>query len=201
LAVPADEKLVERTLAGDLSAFEALVQRHQAVVHRVAARIVGLSDADDVTQDTFLRAFHRLGQFGRDPAPASRGGGRRPPRGWRGVGFLRARKRIETVRVRESVTRAGEDLDLERLPVAADDPGGVLTLADGGLSIPIYEEEVVVTKRVVLKERVVIRKRIETHTTPVNTELRRELVEIDIDESLKDRVRVVDEEPGGAASG
>lgn len=81
LAVPADEKLVERTLAGDLSAFEALVQRYQAVVHRVAARIVGLSDADDVTQDTFLRAFHRLGQFGRDPAPASRGGGRRPPRG------------------------------------------------------------------------------------------------------------------------
>ncbi len=83
--------------------------------------------------------------------------------------------------------------------LAADDPGGVLTLGDGGLSIPIYEEEVVVTKRVVLKERVVIRKRIETHTTPVNTELRRELVEIDIDESLKDRVRVVDEEPGGAA--
>ncbi len=121
------------------------------------------------------------------------------PGGWRGVGFLRARKRIDTVRVQESVTRAGEDLDLERLPVAADDPGGVLTLADGGLSIPIYEEEVVVTKRVVLKERVVIRKRIETHTTPVNTELRRELVEIDIDESLKDRVRVVDEEPGGAA--
>jgi len=63
LAVAADEKLVERTLAGDLSAFETLVQRHEAVVHRVAARIVGLSDADDVTQDTFLRAFHRLGQF------------------------------------------------------------------------------------------------------------------------------------------
>jgi len=37
-------------------------------------------------------------------------------------------------------------------------------------------------------------------TIDVNTELRRELVEIDI-ESLKDRVRVVDEEPGGVASG
>lgn len=63
LAAPDDGKLVQRTLAGDLSAFETLVQRHRAVVHRVATRIVGATDADDVTQDTFLRAFHRLGQF------------------------------------------------------------------------------------------------------------------------------------------
>lgn len=63
MAVPPDEQLVQRTLDGDLSAFETLVQRHRATVHRVAARIVGQSDADDVTQDTFLRAFHRLGQF------------------------------------------------------------------------------------------------------------------------------------------
>jgi RNA polymerase sigma-70 factor, ECF subfamily len=58
-----DETLVQQTLAGDLSAFETLVERHRGVVHRVAARIVGPTEADDVTQDTFLRAFHRLGQF------------------------------------------------------------------------------------------------------------------------------------------
>jgi RNA polymerase sigma-70 factor (ECF subfamily) len=63
LAQPTDETLVKRTLAGDLSAYEVLVQRHRAVVQRVAARIVGAADSDDVTQDTFLRAFHRLGQF------------------------------------------------------------------------------------------------------------------------------------------
>ena len=59
----ADEVLVSRTLAGDLKAFELLVERHHTTVRRVAARIVGANEADDVAQDAFLRAFHRLGQF------------------------------------------------------------------------------------------------------------------------------------------
>jgi RNA polymerase sigma-70 factor (ECF subfamily) len=33
------------------------------VVFRVAARIVGADEADDVSQDAFLRAFHRLATF------------------------------------------------------------------------------------------------------------------------------------------
>jgi RNA polymerase sigma-70 factor (ECF subfamily) len=51
---------VERTLRGDLRAFEGLVERHRDVVFRVAARIVGPDEAADVSQDAFLRAFHRL---------------------------------------------------------------------------------------------------------------------------------------------
>ena len=58
-----DEVLVRRALTGDLSAFELLVVRHRDVVYRVAARIVGDADADDVTQDAFLRAFNRLSSF------------------------------------------------------------------------------------------------------------------------------------------
>ena len=58
-----DESLVERTLRGDLVAFETLIERHRAVVFRVASRIVGSDEAEDVAQDAFLRAFHRLGQF------------------------------------------------------------------------------------------------------------------------------------------
>jgi RNA polymerase sigma-70 factor (ECF subfamily) len=58
-----DRQLVDRTLAGDLSAFEALVDRHQPVVHRVAARVVGPEEAQDVSQDSFLRAFNRLDRF------------------------------------------------------------------------------------------------------------------------------------------
>jgi RNA polymerase sigma-70 factor (ECF subfamily) len=61
-----DRTIVERTLAGDIQAFEELVERHGAVVYRVAARVVGLEAADDVTQDTFLRAFHRLDRFRRE---------------------------------------------------------------------------------------------------------------------------------------
>jgi RNA polymerase sigma-70 factor (ECF subfamily) len=58
-----DETLIERTLQGELAAFEQLVERHRGIVFRVAARIVGPDDAEDVSQDTFLRAFHRLGQY------------------------------------------------------------------------------------------------------------------------------------------
>lgn len=58
-----DESLIERTLQGDLAAFEHLVERHRIIVFRVAARIVGPDDAEDVSQDAFLRAFHRLDQY------------------------------------------------------------------------------------------------------------------------------------------
>jgi RNA polymerase sigma-70 factor, ECF subfamily len=63
LPTESDETLIERTLQGDLAAFEHLVERHRGIVFRVATRIVGPDDAEDVSQDAFLRAFHRLGQF------------------------------------------------------------------------------------------------------------------------------------------
>ena len=66
--VASDEKLVRRTRAGDLDAFAEIVERHGRVVRRVAARIVGDDDADDVAQDALLRAFHRLHQY-RGDAP------------------------------------------------------------------------------------------------------------------------------------
>jgi RNA polymerase sigma-70 factor (ECF subfamily) len=62
----ADYAYVQATLRGDLHAFEALVERHRDVVVRVAARIAGREEAEDVSQDAFLRAFHRLGRFRAD---------------------------------------------------------------------------------------------------------------------------------------
>jgi RNA polymerase sigma-70 factor (ECF subfamily) len=59
----ADEVLVDRARHGDLGAFAQLVERHRAVVLRVAARVVGPDEAADVSQDAFLRAFHRLDRF------------------------------------------------------------------------------------------------------------------------------------------
>src|SRR3954447_8897388 len=58
-----DDQLVQDTLAGDLHAFEGLVERHRELVLRVAARIVGDDDAEDVAQDAFLRAYHRLSRW------------------------------------------------------------------------------------------------------------------------------------------
>ena len=63
-----DAELVRRTTRGELEAFERLVDRHRPVVVRVAARIVGSDDAEDVSQDAFLRAFHRVHHF-RGDAP------------------------------------------------------------------------------------------------------------------------------------
>ena len=65
---PRDARLVRRAAGGDLGAFEQLVELHRDVVVRVAGRIVGSQDAEDVSQDAFLRAFHRLGDF-RGDAP------------------------------------------------------------------------------------------------------------------------------------
>src|SRR3954462_10710659 len=68
-APPSDDAdLVRRSTRGELAAFEALVDRHRPVVVRVAAGIVGADDAEDVSQDAFLRAYHRLERF-RGDAP------------------------------------------------------------------------------------------------------------------------------------
>jgi uncharacterized protein (TIGR02271 family) len=79
---------------------------------------------------------------------------------WRGIGFLRARKHARTVKVREKLPVDFEQLVQERVPVAAGDSGEIETLPDGSLSIPLYEEELVVTKRTLLRERVIVRKQI-----------------------------------------
>ncbi len=63
-----DQRLVERTRHGDVRAFEQLVLRHHELVLRVSARVVGDDAAEDVAQDAFLRAFHRLDRF-RGDAP------------------------------------------------------------------------------------------------------------------------------------
>lgn len=63
-----DHALVLRARSGDMTAFAALVEQHAAVVLRVAARIAGRDAAEDVSQEAFLRALHRLGQY-RGDAP------------------------------------------------------------------------------------------------------------------------------------
>lgn len=64
LSGDADARLVRRCQRGDTTAFEELVGRHQDVVLRVAARIVGEDESADVAQDTFLRASTASTDFG-----------------------------------------------------------------------------------------------------------------------------------------
>jgi RNA polymerase sigma-70 factor (ECF subfamily) len=55
-----DAELVERFRAGDVSAFETLYRRHQPVLLRHLARLVGEGAAEELAQETFLRASRRL---------------------------------------------------------------------------------------------------------------------------------------------
>ncbi|MGC8669286.1 MAG: RNA polymerase sigma factor [Chthonomonadales bacterium] len=65
-AKDADGDLVSRFLAGDRSAFDALFQRHQDYVYRIALGIVGdAEDAQDVAQNAFLQAYRSMGSFRR----------------------------------------------------------------------------------------------------------------------------------------
>lgn len=64
-----DDALVRRSRQGDQAAFGVLVERHQAVVYRMALSMVNDADlAYDVTQDAFLRAFAALDSFRGDAA-------------------------------------------------------------------------------------------------------------------------------------
>jgi len=59
-----DEELVAACRRGDTSAFECLVLRHQRMLFNVALRMTGChEDAADITQDAFIAAWNKLGDF------------------------------------------------------------------------------------------------------------------------------------------
>lgn len=56
-----DAQLIQRTLAGDQSAFNTLVQKYQKPVHAFVWRKIGdYHIAEEITQDIFLRVYHKL---------------------------------------------------------------------------------------------------------------------------------------------
>jgi RNA polymerase sigma-70 factor (ECF subfamily) len=64
---PSDDELVEAFQAGDLSAFDLLVERWERKIRGAIYRILGSDeDARDLCQEVFLKAFRNLRSFKRE---------------------------------------------------------------------------------------------------------------------------------------
>jgi len=63
-SAPSDQELIARTLGGDGNAFGILVDRFQRKIYRVAYAITrDDTEADTITQDTFIQAYTHLARF------------------------------------------------------------------------------------------------------------------------------------------
>src|SRR5947209_2821717 len=59
-----DEDVVQQVLAGETGAFEIIMRRYNQRLYRVALGIVGdASEAQDVMQEAYVRAFEHISQF------------------------------------------------------------------------------------------------------------------------------------------
>jgi RNA polymerase sigma-70 factor (ECF subfamily) len=58
------DRLVQRAQAGDRAAFDDLVRRYRARIYALTLHLTGSrSEADDITQDVFTRAYQQLHTF------------------------------------------------------------------------------------------------------------------------------------------
>src|ERR1700679_870808 len=58
-----DEQLVALAQEGNARAFELLVRKYQYKIIQLVSRLVGESDAPDVAQETFIKAYRALNGF------------------------------------------------------------------------------------------------------------------------------------------
>jgi RNA polymerase sigma-70 factor (ECF subfamily) len=106
-----DRQAVTLVVNGDGAAFQSLVERHSKYVFHVAYRLTGSSqDAEDVVQETFLKAYRQLSRFE----------ARADFRTW--LHRITVNCSIDYIRARRSREIAHDLEDLEG--AAAADPGG-----------------------------------------------------------------------------
>ncbi|MGF1617952.1 MAG: RNA polymerase sigma factor [Acidimicrobiia bacterium] len=105
---PLDERnLIESAKNGDTRAFEQLVRTHQGIALRVAYLVVrNQSEAEDVTQDAFVKAYRSLARFQLES----------PFRPW----LLRIVRNEALNRVRSTKRRERLALQVTRDPVSGD---------------------------------------------------------------------------------
>ena len=102
-----DVELIQSSLTGDENAFATLVRKYQRQVHTLAWRKVGdFHIAEEITQDTFLKVYQKLGTL-KDPHRFA---------GWlyriasRQCLLLQRKKRIQTQSLEETDTKQIEKM-------------------------------------------------------------------------------------------
>jgi RNA polymerase sigma-70 factor, ECF subfamily len=121
-----DRDLVDRARQGDQDAFGELVRRHQPRIYRLAAHMLrDAAEAEDVTQETFVRAYQALQRFD----------GRSEPYTW----FYRIGVNLSLNRIRaRKSSRTSQSSDDPRLavvlasarPATESDPSGDASRAE-----------------------------------------------------------------------
>jgi len=114
-----DAQLVRRTLAGDRGAFEELISHYMGAIFAIALREApAASDAEDIAQECFVKAYHGLASL--DEPAAFRGWLKRIA-----VNLARdaARSRIRRGELGAAVGAGGEEGDnLAEIQPASGDP-------------------------------------------------------------------------------
>ena len=59
----ADRNLALRAARGDVGAFSALVREHSGLVYRVSLRVLGVRDAQDASQEVWIRVWRNIKSF------------------------------------------------------------------------------------------------------------------------------------------
>lgn len=147
-----EKRIIERVLSGDTEAFEALVVQHQNLVYSLALRMVGNEqDANDLTQDAFLRAFRSISSFRGDSKFSV----------WLYrltnnicLDFLRASRRRKTVSLNHFLSDEDEGIELE-IPDERFSPESELekselqaTLQRGLMYLPDEQREILLMREI-----------------------------------------------------
>ena len=95
----------------------------------------------------------------------------------REAGQVNVKKGVRTKREVVRVPKRREEVLIERVPV--DGEATEAQIGEDEVVVQVFEEEVVVSKKIVLKEEIRIRKRVAWDEEAVEVDLRKEEVEID----------------------
>jgi uncharacterized protein (TIGR02271 family) len=96
----------------------------------------------------------------------------------REAGSVNVRKSVRTEREQVRVPRRREEVEVERVPVGREVAEAEIG-EDQEFVVQVFEEEIVVSKRVVLKEEIRLHKRVVEDVEVIEVDLRKEEVEID----------------------